>query len=197
VSIETQVVRSGRTFSTVRAELSSETGPVLAVIGTFAEPDRDPGDTKLVDAEPAEIPPPEDCIRAVPAVDGPLPPPLVGKVEERIHPADAVTLLGTPSGRPLMRGWFRLLEGELMTPFALLLAVDAFPPAIFNTTLPLAWTPTLEMTTQIRFPRVEGWLRCQFSTRFVTGGFLEEDGEVWDESGRLVALSRQLALLPR
>jgi acyl-CoA thioesterase len=44
---------------------------------------------------------------------------------------------------------------------------------------------------------VEGWLRCRFTTRFVTGGYLEEDGEVWDEAGRLVAQSRQLALLPR
>jgi hypothetical protein len=40
-------------------------------------------------------------------------------------------------------------------------------------------------------------LRCKFATHFVTGGFLEEDGEIWDPAGRLVAQSRQLALVPR
>ncbi|MEX2252189.1 MAG: thioesterase family protein [Acidimicrobiia bacterium] len=197
VSITTEIVRAGRTFSTVRANLSSEAGVVLAMLGTFAEADRSPGDTLLVDAEIPEVPPPDECIPALPAVDGPLPPPLMSKVEERIHPDDAGTLLGKPTGRPRMRGWLRLRDGERMTPFTLLLAADAFSPAIFNTTLPLAWTPTLEMTTQIRATEVEGWLRCQFTTRFITGGFLEEDGEVWDEEGRLVAQSRQIALIPR
>lgn len=197
VSIATEIVRAGRTFSTVRAELNSDMGVVLAMLGLFAEADRAPGDTLLIASEIPEIPPSDECIRALPATEGPLPPPLVGKVEERIHPDDAVALLGKPSGRPLMRGWFRLPEGEPMNPFALLLAADAFPPAIFNTSLPPAWTPTLEMTTHVRATQVEGWMRCQFSTRFVTGGYLEEDGEIWDESGRLVAQSRQIALLPR
>jgi acyl-CoA thioesterase len=78
-----------------------------------------------------------------------------------------------------------------------LLVADAFPPAVFNANLPLAWTPTVEMTTHVRSAPQTEWLRCRFTTRFVTGGFFEEDGEVWDADGRLVALSRQLALVPR
>jgi hypothetical protein len=79
----------------------------------------------------------------------------------------------------------------------LLLAVDAFPPTAFNARLPVAWTPTIELTAHVRARPAPGWLRCVFTTRFFTGGFLEEDGEVWDATGRLVAQSRQLALVPR
>ncbi|MEZ5272436.1 MAG: thioesterase family protein [Ilumatobacteraceae bacterium] len=35
-----------------------------------------------------------------------------------------------------------------------------------------------------------------FRSQFVQGGFLNEDGEVWDSTGRLVAQSRQLGLTP-
>ena len=79
---------------------------------------------------------------------------------------------------------------------ALLCAVDAFPPTAFNARLPVAWTPTVELTAHVRANPAPGWLRCRFSTRFVTAGFLEEDGEVWDSTGRLVGQSRQLALVP-
>ncbi len=54
-----------------------------------------------------------------------------------------------------------------------------------------------ELTAHVRASPAPGWLRCRFSTRFVTAGFLEEDGEVWDSTGRLVGQSRQLALVPR
>ena len=44
--------------------------------------------------------------------------------------------------------------------------------------------------------RKYGWLACAFSTRNIAGGYLETDGEIWDEAGSLVAQSRQLQLVP-
>jgi hypothetical protein len=145
---------------------------------------------------PPELPAPETCARVVPSPAG-FPPAIMGRLDLRLHPEDANFLQGRPSGEPLIRGWVRLLDDEPMDAFSLLLMADAFPPTIFNANLPVAWTPTLEMTTHIRGEPGPGWLRCRFSTRFITGGMLEEDGELWDDSGRLVAQSRQLALLPK
>lgn len=195
VEIPVETIKAGRTFSTMGAQMVAEKVS-MSVAGVFAAAESLNRETLYSSGRPPEMPPPEECPRAIPAEDGPLPPPLLGHFEERIHPDDVGALV-RPSGRAVMRGWFRLENDESLDPFTLLLVADAFPPAVFNAKLPLAWTPTVEMTTHVRAIPVDGWLRCQFTTRFVTGGLLEEDGEIWDESGRLVALSRQLALVPR
>lgn len=197
VVVATEVVKEGRTFTTVRAVLTTGEGTHLAALGTLAAAEARGGEVTLVDSTLPDLPPPHECVRLQPAEDAPLPPPMMGKVEVWIHPEDADSLLGRGEGTPRIRGWFRPLDGETIDSFALLVAADAFPPAVFNAHLPLAWTPTLEMTTHVRADGASGWLRCQFTTRFVTGGYLEEDGELWDEQGRLVAQSRQLALVPR
>ena len=113
-----------------------------------------------------------------------------------MHPDDAGFARGAPSGEMRVRGWFRFRDQPVDT-MGLLVAVDAFPPTIFNSGFPVAWAPTVELTAHVRARPAAGWLRCAFSTRFVTGGFIEEDGEVWDTTGTLVAQSRQLALVPR
>ncbi len=125
-----------------------------------------------------------------------FPPALMDKVDLRLHPDDAQFFVGTPSGDPLIRGWIRLANDEAFDVYSLLLATDAFPPTVFNAKLPVAWTPTVELTAHVRGIPKPGWLRCRFSTRFISGGMLEEDGELWDDTGRLVAQSRQLALTP-
>jgi hypothetical protein len=68
---------------------------------------------------------------------------------------------------------------------------------VFNSGLPVAWVPTLELTVHVRAVPVPGPLRVLFRSRFISGGLLDEDGEMWDASDRLVALSRQISLIPR
>lgn len=195
VTINPTIVREGRTFTTVRATLAAER-PLLELLGSFSDLSNSAGDVR-VDAHPPELPPPDQCIPVIPDPASGFPPPMMSQVDMRLHPEDGQFFQGRPSGEPLIRGWIRLKDDEPVDPFALLLIADAFPPTIFNANLPVAWTPTLELTAHIRSIPVPGWLRCRFSTRFITGGMLEEDGEIWDESGRLVAQSRQLALMPR
>jgi acyl-coenzyme A thioesterase PaaI-like protein len=190
----TRVLKEGRRFTTGFATMASGTRPLLAALCTLGDLAQAQG-PELVEGAPPELPAPEECVPLEPTDT--FPPPFMGHVELRLHPEDAAFATGNQSGRALMRGWFRLPGGEPVDSVALLCAVDAFPPTAFNARLPVAWTPTIELTAHLRARPAPEWLRCRFSTRFVTAGFLEEDGEVWDATGRLVAQSRQLALVPR
>jgi hypothetical protein len=194
--IDTEVVRRGTQLATATGRLVDADGrPLLQVLGTFGDLDRGSSAPELVGADPPELPAVGDCTPREPGEEFPLP--FMGRVELRLHPDDAGFAEGRPSGSPQMRGWFRLRADEPVGTLGLLVAVDAFPPTAFNAHLPVGWTPTVELTAHVRARPRPGWLRCRFTTRFVTGGFLEEDGEVWDASGQLVAQSRQLALVPR
>ena len=61
--------------------------------------------------------------------------------------------------------------------------------------------PTIDLTIHFRSPIppvVGAWYLVVFRSQMATDGFVEEDGEVWSADGRLLAHSRQLAvLLPR
>jgi acyl-CoA thioesterase len=195
VTIETEVVRSGRRFSVVRARMLQDDSIVLETLGTYLDPAAENSTSLLSDVPPPNLPAPEDCVRALPATDAPFPPPLLGEIDLRIDPESAGAFLGQPSGKALVEGWFRLNNNESLDPFTLIFTADAFPPTTFSANLPIGWTPTLELTVHVRVPRAKGWLRCQFQSHFITGGFIEEDGLFWDDTGRLVGQSRQLALV--
>ena len=195
VAITAELVRSGRRFSTVAATMATSDRRLLAMLGTFTDLDAGFEDDAVVHhiSGPPELPPPDRCVALEPTDT--FPPPFTGKVDIRLHPDD-VPYVGE-TGRMVIRGWFRLPDEEAVDPYGLIVAADAFPPAIFNGDLPVAWTPTLELTVHVRARPGNGWLAANVATRFVSDGFLEEDTEIWDESGRLVAQSRQLALVPR
>lgn len=207
LEVHTEVVKAGKRFTTVRATMTDPAAkPIITVLGTFSDLDPEKADDwpTLVQSAPPELPSVEECQRMarapVSGQDGP--PDFINSIQLLLHPEDAGFVGGRKSGVMRVRGWYNLRPtadggAEPIGTLGLLTAVDAFPPTIFNTDLPVAWVPTVELTAHIRARPVPGWLRCAFTTRFVSGGFIEEDGEVWDETGTLVAQSRQLALLPR
>lgn len=199
VSIEVSVQRAGRRLSTATARLLDSDGrlllAVLATVGTLPDSDEAHRGPTLVEGSAPELAPADECVVVEPTDT--FPPPLMAHVRLRIPREAAGFGMGNPSGRPEMLGWFSLPGDPVLSSLAVLMAADAFPPPVFNADLPIAWTPTLELTVQVRARPASTALRCAFRTRFVTGGFLEADGEIWDADGRLVALSRQLALVPR
>lgn len=193
VEIAVTSLKDGRNLSMLRAITSYEGRTAIQTTAVLESPARKRHETTLIARPRPDIPPPSECVQAEPGGDAPFPPPFVGMVDLRIHPDD----VKTGSDVPQVRGWFRLKDDEALDVYAVILATDAFMPPIFTSGLPIGWTPTVELAVQIRMPKPTGWLQCEFVSRFVTDGLVEEDGEIWDESGKLVALSRQLALVPR
>ncbi|MEX2323680.1 MAG: thioesterase family protein [Acidimicrobiia bacterium] len=191
VAVTAEVLKAGKRFSTVRAAVAGDR-TILEALGTFGDGDGVYEGYERIDGGPPDLPEPDDCIEVLPTET--FPPPFVGRIEMRIHP-DNAAFGGT--GRPRVSGWVRLRDGEPIDEVALLMLADSFPPAVFFTDASVGWVPTVELTVHVRRRPVRGWLRGVFTSHFITDGMLEEDGELWDESGRLVAQSRQLALVPR
>jgi acyl-coenzyme A thioesterase PaaI-like protein len=192
-TVEVVTHRIGGRHATAGATLSVDVRPLLVALATATDLATASG-PEHAETTPPPVPEPDDCVPIEPTDT--FPPPFMGRVELRIHPEDAGFARGTKSGQARMRGWFRLRDGEAVDTLALIVATDAFPPTIFNADLPVAWTPTVELTAHVRAAPGAGWLRCAFATRFITGGYLEADGEIWD-GDHLIAQSRQLALVPR
>jgi len=200
-TLHTEVVRQGRTMSTGSVSLVQRAADGTQVervraLATYGDLPVDAGDVRTTAVMP-DLPPPERCVGSEHAPDDFVARvPLLERFELRHDPATTGWAVGEPSGRGVVRGWFRLADGREPDPLTLLLAVDALPPVTFDLGMP-GWAPTLELTAHVRARPAPGWLLLTHATRNFADGMFEEDAEVWDSTGRLVAQSRQLARAPR
>lgn len=195
-TVRTHVVRDGGRVATVSAALEQDGVPRLAVLATYGDLAGLPGDVGTTAVEP-ELPPVEECLSnalAPPEVLAMAP--LMERFDMRFDPASAGWVVGAPSGRGMLQAWFRLAGGREPDPIALLAVADALPPVTFDLGRP-GWAPTLELTVHVRARPAPGWLKVRHQTSNLAGGLFEEDCEVWDSAGRLVAQARQLARVPR
>jgi hypothetical protein len=190
--LEVRRLRAGRSLSTARVTLVQEGTARLEALVTAGriDPDAAPGWRR--GSRPAGLAPVEDCLPARPELPGGVRANLLDHLDLRIDPATAGWVAGRPGGRLEMRGWVRFADGRAADPLALLQVVDALPPTSFDLGL-ASWAPTVELTVYLRGLPAPGWLACVVRGQLWQGGWFDEEAEVWDPAGRLVAQSRQFA----
>jgi acyl-CoA thioesterase len=181
--------RAGRGLTTASARLRQDGRDCILALAALGV-DR-PGPT--IDDEPApEVAAPDDL--APRSVDPVVSIPIQGRYEMR-H------ALGSPPfvrGEEAMTGgWIRTTDDDPIDEILVAALTDAWPPAVFSRFDQRVGVPTIDLTIHFRHaPSGEpGWSLVRFGTRMVADGYLEEDGEVWSADGRLLAQSRQLAVV--
>jgi acyl-coenzyme A thioesterase PaaI-like protein len=185
VLVETR--KTGRTAEMARVTLVQGDRPIVEAMVTTGTLAADAPPTWA--GEPPAMPALEECVAFE---SGERDRGFADQVEMHFDRTTMGWLDGRPSGRPEARAYFRLRDGYPPDAFALALAVDGLPPVVLNAGLP-GWAPTVELTWHMRAVPAPGWLTLHGSGRLVQDGWFDEEVEVWDSAGRLVAQSRQLA----
>jgi hypothetical protein len=197
--VEVTWLRQGRTAATARGTVVQHERPVLEVtVTTGGLPSAPDGDLSWT-GEPPAFPPIEDCVDLGPwptAGGGQEMRGYPAQIDVRLDPATAGWRRGQTTSVPEMRGYFQLREDRDPDAYLLALAVDSLPPVVFARGA-RGWSPTVELSWLMRAVPAPGPLRVATRCRHISGGWFDEEAEVWDASDQLVAQSRQLARLGR
>ncbi|MEP9381526.1 thioesterase family protein [Nocardioides sp. KR10-350] len=198
--VRVDVRRDGGSLATAAAELWQGDElrlTTLATYGDLAALHQKSNPVERVTAVEPDLPPRDRCVPTSLAPDAfRKVSPMLERFEMLFAPDQVTWAVGEPSGDGTISAWYRLHDHREPDPLSLLQVVDALPPVTFDLGMP-GWAPTLELTAHIRHLPEPGWLKVHHTTRNLAGGMFEEDCEVWDSAGRLVAQSRQLARVPR
>jgi len=194
--LEVSVLRAGKRQSTVCGRLFQDGVEQVNAVATFGTLTAEPPRLLTPDiAAPRPLPAPEAC----PSTDvidreGMGPVNLHERLLVRFHP-DTGWIRGTPTGRPEMNGWMRH-AGREPDLYGVLMFSDGMPPSLYEARgRQGVHTPTVQLTTHLFAHPAPGWIQGSFRTRVLADGFLDQDGELWDSAGTLVATTRQLGLV--
>ncbi len=194
IVVHPTLLRTGRSMTSAQAVVTQRVEGVeverfralltLGDLDRYAEPARKT-------ATAPRMPDVAACISAENAPAGFSKSGLLQRLDMRLDPETVGWAMGAPSGKGEMRGWQRMADGREPDALALLLALDAFPPVVFDLGSH-GWAPTIEFTGYVRAHPAPGWLQVRTHTDHVQGGLFNEDCQIWDSTGALVAQSRQL-----
>jgi acyl-CoA thioesterase len=190
-TLEAGLVRAGRTMATTTGSMVQGGKERLRAVAGFADL-TDAGEITLSIAPP-ELPPPDECVSRRQLEQG-VELSITNRLDVRIPPDQAV---GATSEEAVVSGWVRLRDGRPPDTGVLPLFADGFPPTLFARYGRIGWVPTIELTVHVRRRPAPGWIAGRFECVDVQGDRMVEDGALWDETGALVARSRQIGLIRR
>jgi hypothetical protein len=187
--VRVEKLAQSKQFARFQAILAQEGVEKTRAIGTFACASRECPIERYESGAP-DLPPPEECFRIPPLPNYTL----FEQMDIRLDPSCTGWMTtGQLSEKSRITGWIRFNDHRPFDTPAILLAADSFPPAVLASQGLVAWVPTIELSVNIRNLPESEWLKGIFTTRHITCGLVEEDGELWDAGNRLVAISRQIA----
>ena len=189
VECRVEVLRVGGSTSFAEVGMYQEGELKIKVTAAYTDLDRLRGENWTCVERP-DYPPWEEC----------EPSPQKGvefrqRAELRLVSGREVFSERRPDGTGVFNAWAQLRDASPPDVISLLMFADALPPPVLSVVGPVGWVPTVELTVQVRSHPAPGPLQARLSSRHLTDGVVEADGEYWDSSGKLVAISRQTAKL--
>lgn len=188
--VHVTIERAGRGLTTASARLVQDGRDcILALVALGV----DRAGPELHEHPAPAVPSPEEiAVRAVPAGAPEIP--FRHRFDVR-HAIGAAPFTAGPAAET--GGWIRTVDEDPVDDVLLTALTDAWPPAVFSRFEAPVGVPTVELTVHLRGapPAEPGWCLVRFRTQEVVAGYLEESGEVWSADGRLLAESRQLAVV--
>lgn len=187
VEIRSEVVKSGRSTSTIMLALHQEERERIRMLTTMGELSARRGPTHEYLAPP-ELEGPFESRRS------PLLQEFPNNFEYRIPHRVAGAVFGEPTGHPEIGGTIAFADGRPPDLLSMPVMADGFAPVVFNLGY-TNWTPTLEMTVHFWRKPAPGPLTVWLHSGVIEAGFHDESSDIWDSKGHLVARSRQFAII--
>ncbi len=187
--IYVEVMNQSASFTRLMARLVQDNVEKVRAMGTFSSGISKTGPTEY-DGGPPELADRASSVK-VPVIPQNS---LSKKIDLWLDPSCAEWYFGQYRRPMEFKGWIGFKEKRKLDIPAILLFADSFPPPVFVAYGAKAWVPTIELSVNVRKIPDVAVLKGYFKSRFISSGLVEEDGELWDETGELVAISRQYSL---
>lgn len=184
-------LRSGRRVSTYDTVLTQEGKDVAHAVVSMHDWDATGSLQHTPHPAPA-VPRPEDCVDVSALIPAGMMP-ILDRYDYRA-PQVPGWMSGEPTGITESLSWIRTKDERPVDALLAGAMTDAFAPVTAE--IDAIASATIQLTVHFRSrPTATTWALAHVVTRHVIDGYHDEDVELWDEQGRLIAQSRQLAIL--